>query len=337
MFGLHLRRMGQLFLKGREYLDPLDGIDPEIGVERKLEVEAGNGVAGLLGHDREQGRRNIRVRGRLAGQQEQLRSRDLERARSFVFFHRHVRSRPVVQEVGHVLKRVKHAQMLGLHLRSAGQLLLKRRKDLDALDGIDAEIGIERKLEIEARHGVAGLLGHDRKQRRSNRRVAEGDRIAARGFATRHSRRGNVDRRWRKVSDNRRWWHVSHWCRHPHSRAETRHEERLLLIDEPLKRPLRGFLRFQELAVQLSRLLLHALKCRQTLLRHEQRLGDRVRVGRGRIGHRGNPGCCQHGTRRPLLARQHGVRSAQWHGHPGPRRRCRRATATLGFPRGQAY
>src|SRR5262249_30199885 len=63
--------------------------------------------------------------------------------------------------------------------------------------------------------------------------------------------------------------------------AEGGQEQRLLLIDERLESSLGRFLRVEELLVQRRRLLLHPLERGETLLGHQQRLGERIRVGGG--------------------------------------------------------
>ena len=48
---------------------------------------------------------------------------------------------------------------------SAGQALFQRREDLDPLDGVDAEVGLQRHLRPQQIDRVAGLLGHDGEER----------------------------------------------------------------------------------------------------------------------------------------------------------------------------
>ena len=52
----------------------------------------------------------------------------------------------------------------GLTTGASGNLLLKGREDLDALDRVDAEVGVEVHVEAEHVGRIAGLLGDDGKQ-----------------------------------------------------------------------------------------------------------------------------------------------------------------------------
>src|SRR5436309_3472505 len=51
--------------------------------------------------------------------------------------------------------------MLGLGGRGIGNLFLKRRQNFDPLDGVDAQIGIERHVEPKHVGRIAGLLRDD--------------------------------------------------------------------------------------------------------------------------------------------------------------------------------
>src|SRR5258706_13001819 len=54
--------------------------------------------------------------------------------------------------------------MLWFHHRRAGKPFLQGGKNLDALDGIDAQIGVEPHVEVEHPGRIASLLGHDFEQ-----------------------------------------------------------------------------------------------------------------------------------------------------------------------------
>ena len=77
------------------------------------------------------------------------------------------------------------AQMLGPDHRCAGQLLLQGREDFHALDGVDAQIGVQAHGELQHLGGIAGIVGDDGQQDlwhvgggRPGRRNAGGARIS---------------------------------------------------------------------------------------------------------------------------------------------------------------
>ena len=49
-------------------------------------------------------------------------------------------------------------------LREGGDGLSQGGEDLDALDGVDAEVGLKLHLEVKEVGGVAGLVGHNTEQ-----------------------------------------------------------------------------------------------------------------------------------------------------------------------------
>ena len=62
------------------------------------------------------------------------------------------------EELGDVSEGVQRAEVFGLDLRRVGQPLLKRRQDFDALDRVDAEIGVQRHARLQHLHRIARLL-----------------------------------------------------------------------------------------------------------------------------------------------------------------------------------
>ena len=63
------------------------------------------------------------------------------------------------QEIGDLAERVQRPQMLGLDRGCIGQPVLDGREDLDSLDRIDAQIGVELHVQFEHLDGVARLVG----------------------------------------------------------------------------------------------------------------------------------------------------------------------------------
>ena len=53
------------------------------------------------------------------------------------------------------------AELVGFDDGRGGEFFLKGGENFDALDGIDAEVGIEAHVEREHFHRVAGFLGDD--------------------------------------------------------------------------------------------------------------------------------------------------------------------------------
>ena len=203
--------------------------------------------------------------------------------------------------------------MFGLHDGRVGQPLLERRQDLDPLDRIHPQVPVERQRQVQAVHRVTRLLRHHRQQRgrdavpagalrhRGRRGFLRGRRKGGRGEnrrLRRPDRRTNRSGRGRVHRSRREgvcWSGPGNRAgRKRRGRAEPGEQERLLLIDERLQRPLGRLLRVQELLVQRRRLLLHPLQRGEALLRHRERLGERVGVGRCvGVGHRGTPRPCE--------------------------------------------
>ena len=67
MFRADDRCAGKSFLDGGENLDPLDGIDAEVGVQAHVQIEHLHRIAGLLADHRQQGRGCIRSAAAAAG------------------------------------------------------------------------------------------------------------------------------------------------------------------------------------------------------------------------------------------------------------------------------
>ena len=81
-----------------------------------------------------------------------------------------VRRRRVAEEVDDVAERVQSAEVLGLDRRGVRDLLLKGGQDFDALDRVDAQVGVQGHVQAEHVGRVARLLGdHRRAGCRSNR------------------------------------------------------------------------------------------------------------------------------------------------------------------------
>jgi len=97
-----------------------------------------------------------------------------------------------VVDVGRDLRQRLHGrELLGLQTREIGNALTGRSEDLDALDGVDAEIRLELHAKVERFTRIAGLLGDD---------VEEQIGARCRRHGARH-RRGD---------DSRRDWYRAH-------------------------------------------------------------------------------------------------------------------------------
>src|SRR5207248_1559293 len=216
---------------------------------------------------------------------------------------------------GDVAEGVEGAEVLGFHHRRARQPLLERREDLDTLDRIDPEVGVERQVQVQALRRVTGLLRNHRQERGGDAVGRRGLRGGWGGQRSRGERRGGNHRPGRgydRRRNGRRYWRRSGGRESDrvqrHAGPEARQEERLLLLDEGLQRPLGRLLRLQELLVQRRRLLLHPLQRGEALLGHQQGLGERVRVrvGHGNLGGRDRRRRAGGGTRREGGAAPHG-------------------------------
>ena len=68
------------------------------------------------------------------------------------------------KEADDVGERPQAAHLIGLDDRSVGQPVLKSRENLDALDRVDAEVGVQLHLELEDVDRIPGLLRDDLEQ-----------------------------------------------------------------------------------------------------------------------------------------------------------------------------
>src|SRR5262249_59559903 len=67
-------------------------------------------------------------------------------------------SRLATQEGGDITEGVKGAELLGLDSGSVGEAVLECGEDLDALDRVDAEIGVQRHVELQHLRGISCLF-----------------------------------------------------------------------------------------------------------------------------------------------------------------------------------
>ena len=97
-------------------------------------------------------------------------------------------------------KRAERAQLFRLEDGQPGKSVLQGREDLDALDRVDAEVGVELHVEIENFGGISGFLGNDLDQ-------DGGERLGRPTESTgRLGRRSAVGCSARQMGDTRRQW-----------------------------------------------------------------------------------------------------------------------------------
>ena len=150
--------------------------------------------------------------------------------------------------------------MFGGNTRRGGQFFLELRKYGDALDGIDAQVGLHVHIGVQRLRRVAGLGGNYAEQdfldiRSGGRGLSHGRRLDCGRGPVRRGRLENGELRGRGAG-----------------------EELLLLVHQGLERALGGFLAFEEPGVEQSGLLLHLLEGGHAFLRDAQGVGgDGVR------------------------------------------------------------
>ncbi len=159
------------------------------------------------------------------------------------------------------------AEVLRLDCRRSGKLFLQGGEDLDPLDRIDAEVGVEGHLEFQHLFRVAGLLGDHGEQH-------VGHPVAVDGRSGWRCGRGRGRSRYRPVG-NGGLWQCSLCCsrslRDRHGggqRLPLQHTG--LLIDQVEEGACGGFLPDQELLVQTRGLLLQVLQGLHALPGHLQ-------------------------------------------------------------------
>ena len=80
----------------------------------------------------------------------------------------------VAEKFDDVLERSQSAQMFRLDGRSVGQSFLKQGEDLDALDRVDAQVGVELHVQLQQLGRVTGLGGNHVQQRGLHAAIADG-------------------------------------------------------------------------------------------------------------------------------------------------------------------
>ena len=143
MLRRHNRGIGKPLLKGRENLDSLDRIDSEVGVEPHLGFEHFHGVSRLLGHN------------------------FVKHASSTVAHARGLSSRcdrTRIQERDDVAESEKCTELLRGYGRSFGKGFLESGEDLDSLDRIDSEVGVEPHVGFEHLGGIPRLFRDNAQQ-----------------------------------------------------------------------------------------------------------------------------------------------------------------------------
>ena len=152
--------IGQSFLQGGEDLDPLDRVDAEVGVELHGGLEDLGRIARLLRDHLDQGRDGIR-------------SADASGSRpgwrgTFSKRNRHPGS--AAEELGDLSEGADGAQVLRAdHRGRSGSRSCRAREDLDPLDRVDPQIGVELHGRFEDLGRVSRLLRDDLHQDRHGR------------------------------------------------------------------------------------------------------------------------------------------------------------------------
>ncbi len=130
-----------------EDLDPLDRVDAQVGVELHAGLEDLGGVAGLL--------------------RDHLHQRRVHRGGPAGGRHRGIGDdRRSGEELDDLPEGADGAEVLRADHRAGGQSVLERGEDLDPLDRVDAQVGVELHAGLEDLGGVAGLLRDHLHQRR---------------------------------------------------------------------------------------------------------------------------------------------------------------------------
>ena len=227
--------------------------------------------------------------------------------------------------------------MLGLDRRGVGQLLLQGRQDLDPLDRVDAQVGVERHAQVQHLRRVARLLRHHRQQHVAATRSRGG---AGAGGGRRRRRpgagadRGGGGTGAAATGGGRHAAGAAGGAAAAAARpapSDAGEQQRLLLLDERVQRPLGRLLRLEELLVQLRPSAPASAGARRGSAASPAGPGRRVGgsasgVGIGSAGGR-RPGRSSRagrwptaGRRRPRRPRGDVVRPAERDGQPGLRR-----------------
>ena len=175
--------------------------------------------------------------------------------------------------------------MLGADGGRARQALLQGAQDLDALDRVDPEVGVEAHAGLEHRRGVAGLLRDHFQQHALGFNPARGRRLGRRSRRRHRGWRGLLGARGDPLGRRLgRQLGRRHSDGHRDGSRRQRGGRDLLGADELRDGALRQRLRLQELLVQPRGLLLHRRDGGEGLAGQVGREGRGTRGGG--VGHR---------------------------------------------------
>ena len=151
VFGLDLRCLGQAFLQGRQDLDALDRVDAQVGVQSHVQLQHLRRIARLLrDHLQQRGGNLFEIvwRGRLFRHFDHRLDRGGRRRGGAA----------AGEEGGDVAEAEERTEVFGLDLRRLGQAFLQGRQDLDALDRVDAQVGVQSHVQLQHLRRIARLL-----------------------------------------------------------------------------------------------------------------------------------------------------------------------------------
>ncbi len=215
VFGLDGRSLGQTFLQGAEDLDALDGVNAQVGVQGLVQLQHLRGIARLLRDNLQQDGQDPFQRGCRGRGVAILESRLDERMGQLIC------SLPG-KEGRDVPEAVQRTQVLRLDGRSLGQAFLQGAEDLDPLDGVNAQVGVQGLVQLQHLLRIACLLRNNLAQHLSD----PGHRVLFRGrllgstvgrvrfhCGSRFDHRDRLQLRSRQAHLDRRSWHWLGWQR----------------------------------------------------------------------------------------------------------------------------
>ena len=142
--------------EGTDDLDPLDRVDAEVGFQIGVEADHVLRITGAIRHQRQQRRLGVEIGRR--GRRGRPRRGNCRRARRLRQLGQQRAQRARAGEAFHI-------RLHGLGDRGRG-LLGEGADNLDPLDRVDAEVGLQIGLEADHVFRIAGAIRHQRQQRR---------------------------------------------------------------------------------------------------------------------------------------------------------------------------
>ncbi len=150
---INLAQTGHLIFQGAEDLDTLDRVDAEVGLDLHFWLEQLRGIPCFLRHDAQ--RHPFQV------QTCRLLHRPVEAHPGDSPQGRRAGGNPSAEEGDDIAEGAEAEHLGRIDLAQTGHLIFQGAEDLDTLDRVDAEVGLDLHFWLEQLRGIPCFLRHD--------------------------------------------------------------------------------------------------------------------------------------------------------------------------------